>query len=194
MVGETVVGEFTRYRQDRLAYAREHAVELRVKNQRKRYLEVHPAYFDDFSLEMANPKLHYMLVHCFQTAAEREAAGRQRSFADQITANFWRAEVSREVKEDPLQYTFLAENVGRHGKITKEEARTWWVDEMTQRFLTGGDTDFDYKKVDGNTLYDDPEEERDAQDAYFDSMDSDFDSDGEGKEKVLTGETNIQDF
>jgi hypothetical protein len=42
--------------------------------------------------------------------------------------------------------------------------------------------------------YDPIEEERDIQDAYFDEMDSDFDSDGEGKEKVLTGETGIQDY
>jgi hypothetical protein len=48
--------------------------------------------------------------------------------------------------------------------------------------------------VDKNPKYDDPEQERDLEDAYFDSMESDFDSDGEGKEKVLTGETGIQDY
>jgi hypothetical protein len=67
------------------------------------------------------------------------------------------------------------------------------MDEMTQRFLSGEDQDFEYKTVDQNEKYDD-EKERDIQDAYFESMESDFDSDGEGKEKVLTGETGIQDY
>ena len=77
--------------------------------------------------------------------------------------------------------------------MTKEEGKAWWVDQMTQRFLGGADDDFEYKTVDENVKYDD-ERERDLQDAYFDSMESDFDSDGEGKEKVLTGETGIQDY
>ena len=78
--------------------------------------------------------------------------------------------------------------------MTKEEGRAWWVDEMTQRFLRGGDEDFEYAKIDHSPAYDDPEWERDLQDAWFESMESDFDSDGEGKEKILVGETGIQDY
>jgi hypothetical protein len=103
-----------------------------------------------------------------------------------MTANIWRVEAE---KESAATSSALFDV-----PTTKEEGMALWVDEMTQRFLRGEDSDFDYKKVDGMAKYDDPEEERDHQDAYFDSMDSDFDSDGEGKEKVLTGETGVQDY
>ena len=174
----------------------ERAKRLAAKNRRKRYLEVHPEYFSDSSLELADPLLYDRLIRRFQTAAEREAEGKRKGFSGQMATDLWRAEA----KKDAL-FTY---NRGPQGQIveedkddipmTKEEGRAWWVDEMTQRFLGGADEDFEYSKVDGNVKYDPPEQERDLQDAWFESMESDFDSDGEGKEKVLTGETGIQDY
>ncbi|KAF1958066.1 hypothetical protein CC80DRAFT_375321, partial [Byssothecium circinans] len=173
----------------------EHAAELKVKNRRKRYLDMHPHYFDDFTLELGNPKLHYFCIRRFQTATERETAGHGQVASEKMASSLWRAEIRKEGEEDMVQYTVFEQNVAKNNEaVTKEEAREWWVDEMTQRFLCGKDRAFDYKTVDENHKYDDPEEERDIQDAYFDSMESDFDSDGEGKEKVLTGETGIQDY
>lgn len=176
---------------------------LTAKNRRKRYLEVHPEYFDDASLELADPLLYDRLIRRFQTAREREAEGQRKGFSGQMSTDLWRAEA----KKDALQHTdpksLFIYSRGPHGQIveedkdevpmTKEEGKAWWMDEMTQRFLCGADHDFDYTNVDRNEKYDD-EKERDIQDAYFDSMESDFDSDGEGKEKVLTGETGIQDY
>jgi len=177
---------------------------LKAKNRRKRYLEVHPEYFDDYSLELADPLLYDHLIRRFQTAAERETEGRRKGFSGTLTTDLWRTEAKKDALSNPNPASLFAYSRGPYGEIrevdkdevpmSKEEGKTWWVDEMTQRFLRGDDNDFDYNCVDGNDRYDDPEEERDIQDAYFESMESDFDTDGEGKEKVLTGETGIQDY
>jgi hypothetical protein len=176
---------------------------LAAKNRRKRYLEVHPEYFQDSSLELADPLLYDRLVRRFQTAAEREAEGRRKGFSGQMSTDVWRTEAKKDALRHTDSNSLFVYTRGPQGQIveedkdeipmTKEEGLAWWKDEMTQRFLRGGDDDFDYKVVD-KSKYDPIEEERDIQDAYFDEMDSDFDSDGEGKEKVLTGETGIQDY
>jgi hypothetical protein len=182
----------------------ERAQRLQAKNRRKRYLEVHPEYFSDASLELADPLLYDRLIRRFQTASEREAEGQQKGFSGQMVTDLWRAEAKKDALAQPDPNSLFTYSRGPQGQIveeekddipmTKEEGRAWWVDEMTQRFLRGGDDDFEYAKVDGNHNYDPLELERDLQDAYFESMESDFDSDGEGKEKVLTGETGIQDY
>ncbi|KAF2023499.1 hypothetical protein EK21DRAFT_80741 [Setomelanomma holmii] len=177
---------------------------LTAKNRRKRYLEMHPEYFSDSSLELADPLLYDRLIRRFQTATEREAEGQRKGFSGRMATDLWRAEAKKDALSQPNQYSLFTYNRGPQGQIleedkddvpmTKDEGRAWWVDEMTQRFLRGGDDDFEYKNVDVNAKYDPPEQERDLQDAWFESMESDFDSDGEGKEKVLTGETGIQDY
>jgi len=183
----------------------ERAKRLAAKNRRKRYLEVHPEYFSDSSLELADPLLYDRLIRRFQTAAEREAEGKRKGFSGQMATDLWRAEAKKDALAQPDNpMSLFTYNRGPQGQIceedkddipmTKEEGRAWWVDEMTQRFLRGADEDFEYNKVDGNVKYDPPEQERDLQEAWFESMESDFDTDGEGKEKVLTGETGIQDY
>lgn len=182
----------------------ERAQRLTAKNRRKRYLEVHPEYFSDSSLELADPLLYDRLIRRFQTAAEREAEGKRKGFSGQMATDLMRAEAKKDALSQPNPMSLFIYNRGPQGQIveedkddipmTKEEGRAWWIDEMTQRFLRGGDDDFEYNKVDGNVTYDHPEQERDLQEAWFESMESDFDSDGEGKEKVLTGETGIQDY
>ena len=176
---------------------------LLAKNRRKRFLEMHPEYFDDSSLELADPLLYDRLIRRFQTAREREAEDQRKGFSGQMSTDLWRAEAKKDALKHTDPNSLFTYTRGPQGQIveedkdevpmTKEEGKAWWVDEMTQRFLSGADYDFDYKSVDENDKYDD-EKERDIQDAYFDSMESDFDSDGEGKEKVLTGETGIQDY
>lgn len=185
-------------------FCAERAHKLKAKNRRKRYLEVHPEYLNDTSLELANPLLYDRLIRRFQTAGEREAEGRLKGFSGTMATDLWRAEAKKQALEHPDPQSLFTYTRGPQGEIkeedkdevpvTKAEGKAWWFDEMTQRFLRGDDTDFDYTTVDTNDKYNDPEEERDIQDAYFDSMESDFDTDGEGKEKVLTGETGIQDY
>jgi len=184
--------------------ADERASRLATKNRRKRYLEVHPEYFTDSSLELADPLLYDRLIRRFQTATEREAEGKRKGFSGQMATDLWRAEAKKDALAQPNSMSLFTYSRGPQNQIveedkddipmTKEEGKAWWVDEMTQRFLRGGDDDFEYKKVDENVKYDHPEQERELQEAWFESMESDFDSDGEGKEKVLTGETGIQDY
>ncbi|CAA9959259.1 hypothetical protein PTNB73_01386 [Pyrenophora teres f. teres] len=198
-VDDTLLREQMRQQQD------DRAQRLQAKNRRKRYLEVHPEYFSDASLELADPLLYDRLIRRFQSASEREAEGRKKGFSGQMSTDLWRAEAKKDALSQPDPNSLFTYSRGPQGEIveedkddipmTKEEGQAWWVDEMTQRFLRGDDDDFDYAKiVDGNAKYDDPEQERDLQEAYFESMESDFDSDGEGKEKVLVGETGIQDY
>jgi len=197
-VDETLLQEQMQHQQD------DRAQRLIAKNRRKRYLEVHPEYFSDSTLELAHPLLYDRLIRRFQTASEREAEGQRKGFSGQMATDLWRAEAKKDALADPDPYSLFTYSRGPDGQIveedkddipmTKEEGMAWWMDEMTQRFLRGGDHDFEYERVDESHQYDDPEMERDLQDAYFDSMESDFDSDGEGKEKVLTGETGIQDY
>ncbi|KAJ4323133.1 hypothetical protein N0V94_002019 [Neodidymelliopsis sp. IMI 364377] len=198
---ENVVDVFSR---DSLRQQREERnSRLIAKNRRKRYLEVHPEYFDDSSLELADPLLYDRLIRRFQTAREREVEGQRKGFSGQMSTDLWRAEAKKDALKHTDPNSLFTYSRGPQGQIveedkdevpmTKEEGKAWWVDEMTQRFLSGADDDFEYKTVDENDKYDD-EKERDIQDAYFDSMESDFDSDGEGKEKILTGETGIQDY
>lgn len=177
---------------------------LRAKNRRKRYLELHPEYLTDPSLELADPLLYDRTIRRFQSAAEREAEGRAKGFSGTMETDLWRAEAKKDALHQPNPNSLFTYARGPQGEIleedkdekpmTKEEGKAWWDDEMTQRFLRGDDDDFNYKTVDESDKYNDPEEERDIQDAYFESMESDFDSDGEGKEKILTGETGIQDY
>ncbi|KAJ4355469.1 uncharacterized protein N0V89_003485 [Didymosphaeria variabile] len=190
--------------QDMPQVREERSHRLKAKNRRKRYLDVHPEYFTDSSLELADPLLYDRLIRRFQTAAEREAEGQRKGFSGQMATDLWRVEAKKEALSHPSPASLFTYTRGPQGEIqeadkdevpmSKEEGKAWWRDEMTQRFLRGDDEDFDYVKVDGSDKYDDPEEERDIQEAYFDSMESDFDTDGEGKEKILIGETGIQDY
>ncbi|KAF2196826.1 hypothetical protein GQ43DRAFT_237628 [Delitschia confertaspora ATCC 74209] len=176
------------------------SAELKIKNRRKRYLELHPEYFGP-NLELADPLLYDRLIRRFQTAAEREAEGREKGLAEILMSDFLRIEARNEALRNPSNpYSMFSYARGPDGQILpeepdevpqdKEEGRSWWVDEMTQRFLTGKDKEFDYKAVDENDKYDDPEEERDIEEAYFDSMEPEWD----GPERELKCETGIQDY
>lgn len=189
---------------DELDFRQEQSARLVAKNRRKRYLELHPEYFEDSSLELADPLLYDRLIRRFQTASEREAEGRRKGFTGVMSTDLWRAEAKKDALSRPNPNSLFTYTRGSRGEIMEEEkddvpmskgeGKAWWLDDMTQRFLRGDDQAFDYKTVDANEKYDDPEQERDIQEAYFDSMESDFDTDGEGKEKILTGETGIQDY
>lgn len=80
----------------------------------------------------------------------------------------------------------------------KEEGQARWRFEMENRFVRGGDEDFDYKLVDENDEYDDKAlEEREAQERYFDDQEPEYlseDGRTKGDNKELSGQTGIQDF
>lgn len=98
---------------------------------------------------------------------------------------------------------------------TKEEARAAWDEFLRERFVRGGDEDFDYSKVDGDEDLDSLEQ-MDREEAYFDEEEPEWADDsaededesevpgetdhGSGdrprprRERVLLGQTGIQDY
>ncbi|KAF4306082.1 hypothetical protein GTA08_BOTSDO14184 [Botryosphaeria dothidea] len=117
-------------------------------------------YFSS-GLELADPLLYDRLVRRFQTPAEREAEGRAKGYSGVLEADLLR-DSDDEVK-------------------TKEEGLARWRDDMGQRFLRGEDRDFRYEEVDESEEWDDvQEEEREAQDKYFDDEDPSWIHSGQG--------------
>lgn len=96
---------------------------------------------------------------------------------------------------------------------TRQEGRERWEEFLRERFVHGGDEEFDYAAVDGNEALD-LMENRDREEEWFDDEEPEWadDSDegeevagddggnGSGgktrpkRERILTGETGIQDY
>ncbi|KAI9372583.1 coiled-coil domain-containing protein-domain-containing protein [Aspergillus egyptiacus] len=176
----------------------------RIKNRRKRYLDLHPEYFSA-ELELADPLLYDRLIRRFQTPAEREAEGRAKGFSGILQADLLRSEAKFDALNHPDPHAMFSYTRGPNGEIlaedrdeipaSKEEGEKAWRFEMTMRFLRGEDDDFDYTAVDGNEEYDDLSEE---QERYFDDEEPEWTVEGaEGESDMrsrLQGETGIQDF
>lgn len=101
------------------------------------------------------------------------------------------------------------------GPTTKEEGRAAWEDFLRERFVRGGDDDFDYGPVDGDERLDELES-RDREEEWFDGEEPEWASDGSEdsagedatgdgpdrepgrrkgpRERVLTGQTGVQDY
>ena len=175
---------------------------LQIKNRRKRYLELHPDYFDNPSLELADPLAYDRLIRRFQTANEREVEGKRKGYSGVLEADLWRAEAKVEAvrsskgKEE-------AKKVGEEGgkktnkegegegdeairaaskkiedaaveSLSKAEGQDIWRRQLELRFVNGDDGEFDYEEmVDGNEELDDRETaEREKQDEWFDDEDA----------------------
>ncbi|KAL2852200.1 coiled-coil domain-containing protein-domain-containing protein [Aspergillus pseudodeflectus] len=177
------------------------SVATRIKNRRKRYLDLHPEYFSA-DLELADPLLYDRLIRRFQTPAEREAEGRAKGFSGILQADLLRSEAKMDALNHPDPHAMFSYTRGPNGEIlaedrdeipgSKEEGEETWRWEMTMRFLRGEDEEFDYTTVDGNEEFDDLTEELDK---YFDDEEPEWLVEGEGDVKErLQGETGIQDF
>ncbi|KAL2812390.1 coiled-coil domain-containing protein-domain-containing protein [Aspergillus granulosus] len=173
----------------------------KIKNRRKRYLDLHPEYFSA-DLELADPLLYDRLIRRFQTPAEREAEGRAKGFSGILQADLLRSEAKMDALSHPDPHAMFSYARGPNGEIlaedrdeipgSKEEGAKAWRWEMTMRFLRGEDEEFDYTLVDGNEELDDLSEE---QDKYFDEEEPEWLVEGEGDVRArLQGETGIQDF
>jgi hypothetical protein len=82
----------------------------------------------------------------------------------------------------------------------KQEAAERWQEFLRARFVRGGDEDFEYDSVDQNEDFD-TLARRDEEEAWFDDEDPGWAStgaDGEERqtrpERVLHGETGVQDY
>lgn len=147
-----------------------------------------------------DPLLYDRLVRRFQSAEEREKEGRQRGYTGVLEADLVRSEAKIEALQRPESngaITYKRAPDGHILAVDQDEEATdkdgaWkrFVDLMTQRFLRGDDSDFDYPTVDDNEEYDDRhEEERRRLEQYIDDQTPEFLGDGHP-----SGETGVQDF
>lgn len=82
---------------------------------------------------------------------------------------------------------------------TREQGQEQWHSFLRERFVRGGDEDFDYAGLVDNDDELDTLERREEEEAWFDEEEPDWASDGDGEEgrkveRVLEGETGVQDF
>ncbi|KAK3114657.1 hypothetical protein LTR53_006828 [Teratosphaeriaceae sp. CCFEE 6253] len=175
---------------------------IRIRNRRKRYLDLHPEYIDGSNLELADPLLYDRLIRRFQTADEREREGRERGYTGNLEADLVRAEAKLEALQhpdpnNPVAYRRAADGSivgvegGGEGVVqSRAEGRARWEDSMRLRFLRGDDEDFEYATVDENDEYDDRgEEDRVQLDEYLAKENQEFVGEG-----LPRGETGEQDF
>lgn len=171
-------------------------------------------------------------IRHFQSPAEREAEGRARGWGKTLESSLMRGEArldrlassytgdrpamsgrreasSSTKTNNANTFTIDADMIEEKPK-TKEEGRQRWEEFLRERFVHGGDEEFDYSKVDGNEDLD-LMEHRDREEEWFDDdepewaddsdeVDEPDDGDGRGettrpkRERVLMGETGIQDY
>jgi hypothetical protein len=147
-----------------------------------------------------DPLLYDRLVRRFQSAEEREKEGRARGYTGVLEADLVRSEAKIAALQRPESsgsITYKRAPDGHILAVDQDEEATdkdgaWkrFVDLMTQRFLRGDDSAFDYPTVDDNEEYDDrDEEERRRLELFLDDQPPEFLGDGQPR-----GETGVQDF
>ncbi|RMD39896.1 hypothetical protein DV735_g5240, partial [Chaetothyriales sp. CBS 134920] len=156
----------------------------RVRNRRKRYLDLNADTYFGPHLELADPLLYDRLIRRFQSAEEREAEGRLKGYTGVLEADLYRSEAKLAALRYPYTGTLFTYRRGPNGEILAAES---------------DDDDFDYDAVDNNDQYDDRAlEEQEAQDRYFDEQEPEFvlsdAGPGGSKPQQLQGETGFQDF
>lgn len=142
------------------------------------------------------------MVRRFQSAAEREADGRDKGYSGILEADLMRSEAKIEALNHPDPNSPLVYRRDASGAITvveqdeedrpktKEEGLSKWREYVEMRFLRGEDQDFDYKLVDEDERYDDLDwDRREREENYFGQEEAEFIGEGEKK-----GETGVQDF
>ncbi|KAH8762173.1 hypothetical protein F5883DRAFT_499896 [Diaporthe sp. PMI_573] len=177
------------------------AAKIRVQNRRRQYLDNNPGYLSSADNQLADPELYDTLVRKFQTPAEREEEVRARGWGKVLESSLMRGEdrLDRVASSLAAHFTIDADLAGS-GPETKEEGRAAWEDFLRERFIRGGDDDFDYGPVDGDESLDELES-RDREEEWFDGEEPEWASDGSDgrkrkgpRERVLTGETGVQDY
>jgi coiled-coil protein DUF2052 len=147
-------------------------------------------------------------IRRFQNPAEREAEGKAKGYSRILEGDLLRGEA----KLQALSSQTASEN-GRDGGAPpshtnwvgiedgappkdQAEGRELWHEFLRERFIMGGDVDFDYGPVDANEDLD-TIEKQDAEDAWFEDEDPSWaghDDDSSPCERTIEGETGIQDF
>ncbi|KAK0612354.1 hypothetical protein B0T17DRAFT_584115 [Bombardia bombarda] len=172
---------------------------IRVQNRRREYLLRNPSYFASTEHELADPLLYDSLIRRFQTPAEREAEGRAKGYARVLEGSLMRGE-ERLAKLAAAAAATAERDAATVVAETRKEGEEQWETYLRERFVRGGDEDFEYLRVDDDDEYD-VLERMEQEEAWFDEEDPDWanrNGGGEGRrtrvERILQGETGVQDF
>ncbi|KAK0665837.1 coiled-coil domain-containing protein-domain-containing protein [Cercophora samala] len=196
---------------------------LQVQNRRREYLSRNPSYFELADHELSDPLLHDHLIRRFLTPSEREADSKQKGYARVLEGSLLRGE-ERLAKLSSADPPPPGEEVGGEngvgvgrGKVveaagtgftsftaellpppkTKEEGVERWREFLRDRFIRGEDEDFEYEKVDDMDEFDELER-REREEEWIEGEEPGWvgsEDEGGGRvERVLKGETGVQDF
>ncbi|EFY88120.1 putative O-methyltransferase [Metarhizium acridum CQMa 102] len=161
------------------------------------------AFLDEFNKMMHDPVLYERLIKRHQTSSERQQEGQAKGYGRVLEADLARGETrlsalateaAGEQREDlsPAKHRWHAasdiDNPWDGEASTKEQGFELWKEFLRERFIRGGDEDFDYARVDGNEELD-VVLRRDEEDRWFDDEEPSWAGDG-----GAAGETGVQDF
>jgi hypothetical protein len=106
-----------------------------------------------------------------------------------------RTDDERALDEDKLMMEqAVVEMTPKEVLADREKSRLLLEKMIREKFLEGGDDEFDYGSVDQDEKWDDLEtEEEEIRAKYFEEESTDVEGE-DGEEKVLSGETGVQDF
>lgn len=188
-----------------------HAHRIRSQNRRRQYLHRHPSYYSSLDHELTNPVLYERLVKRFQTAAERTADAKDKGYGRTLEASLLRGEdtlaglrsqettatdTSRQGAGTPtVQSNAMPESAWDAPARDKEHGSLLWREYLEDRFVRGGDEDFDYSTVDADEDLDvmarDEEEEK-----WYEEEEPQWalEDDSDSPKKTLSGQTGVQDF
>ncbi|OAQ60514.1 O-methyltransferase [Pochonia chlamydosporia 170] len=176
--------------------------QIQAQNRRREYLERNPSYLSSLDHELADPVLYERLIKRHQTLSERQQEGQAKGYGRVLEADLARGETrlsalateaAGEQRTDfTHRHTWRAQsdvdNPWDGEAVTKEEGVELWREFLRERFIRGGDEEFDYAGVDGDEELD-VVLRRDEEDRWFDEEEPSW---GDGERKI--GETGVQDF
>jgi len=176
-----------------------------IQNRRLTYLNRTNYDQDPAIQERLYPHLYEKLILRHQTTTEKldaERASKSRTLTnvlldakdhmDKLEQRRDRTDAERKRDQEKEDNERLAgEMMPKDILVDRDKSRLLLEKMVREKFLAGGDEDFDYGSVDDNDEWDDWETlEEDLRAKYFDSETPE----GEDAEKVLVGETGVQDF
>ena len=143
--------------------------------------------------------LYERLVKRFQTPAERDAEGKKKGYGRTLEASLLRSENrlselgARPADASPFS---ARDTTGTNDWDAtpgdKAQGQELWRAFLEDRFVNGGDEEFDYGAVDGDEDLDELVR-REEEEGWFESEEPAW-AGAEEEERELKGETGIQDF
>jgi hypothetical protein len=176
-----------------------------IQNRRLTYLNRTNYVEDPAVQERLFPLLYEKLILNHQTRTEKDAAAnasKSRSLThvlldaqdhmDKLEHRRDRTDEERQRDEEREENErMIGEATPKAVLADRDQSRLYLERMVREKFLNGGDEDFDYAAVDEDEEWDDWETlEEDLRAKYFDSESPDEEAEG----KVLKGETGVQDF